>query len=141
MHPLAPTTRARTGVVLIACVASLAGVGCSREPPTPEAKRQRGDEIVRGMSDHLARARTFAVETTDTRTRSRGGKEITVRTTRLLTLRRPGCLALRGTGDLDLGGGAHGSKLTFVSDPHKVWARVNGAPTIDDTLDRMADHL
>jgi hypothetical protein len=34
------------------------------------------------MSDHLAHARTFVVETTDVRTRARGGKEITLRTTR-----------------------------------------------------------
>ena len=141
MDQFAPTTRARTGVVLIACVAWLAGAGCSREPTTPEAKRQRGDEIVRRMSDHLARARTFTVETTDTRTRARGGKEITVRTTRRLTVRRPDRLALRVTGDMDLRGWYDGSKLTFVSDPQKVWARVNGAPTIDDTLDRLADHL
>jgi hypothetical protein len=141
MHELALTTRARTSVVLIACVAALAGAGCSREPTTPEARRQRGDEIVRRMSDRLAGARTFAVETTDTRTRARGGKEITMRTTRRLTVRRPDRLALRVTGDVDLRGWYDGSKLTFVSDPHKVWARVNGAPTIDDTLDRLADHL
>ena len=141
MDPVAPTTRARTGVALIACVACLAGASCSREPTTPEAKRQRGDEIVRRMSDHLAQARTFAVETTDVRTRARGGKEITVRTTRRLTLRRPDRLALDVTGDMTLRGWYDGSKLTFVSDPQKVWARVNGAPTIDYTLDRLADHL
>ena len=141
MDQFAPTLRARAGIVLIACVAWLAGASCSREPTTPEAKRQRGDEIVRKMSDHLARARTFAVETTDTRTRAKGGKEITVRTTRRLLVRRPDRLALRVGGDMDLRGWYDGSKLTFVSDPQKVWARVNGAPTIDDTLDRMADRL
>jgi hypothetical protein len=141
MNQFAPTPRACAGVVLIACVAWLAGAGCSREPTTPEAKRQRGDEIMRKMSDHLARARTFAVETTDTRTRGKGGKEITVRTTRRLLVRRPDRLALRVGGDMNLRGWYDGSKLTFVSDPQKVWARVNGAPTIDDTLDRMADRL
>jgi hypothetical protein len=144
MGHFAPTTRARTGVVLIALIAAvawLAGAGCSREPTTPEARRQRGDEIVRRMSDHLARARTFAVETTDTRTRARGGKEITVRTTRRLTVRRPDRLALRVTGDMNLRGWYDGSKLTFVSDPQKVWARVNTPRTIDDTLDRLAEQL
>ena len=141
MDQFAPTLRARPGVVLIACVAWLAGASCSREPTTPEARRQRGDEIIRKMSDHLARARTFAVETTDTRTRAKGGKEIRVRTTRRLIVRRPDRLALRVGGDMDLRGWYDGSKLTFVSDPQKVWARVNGAPTIDETLDRMADRL
>ena len=140
MDRVAPTTRARMGLALM-CIACLAGGACSREPTTPEAKRQRGDEIVRRMSDHLAQARTFAVETTDVRTRARGGKEITVRTTRRMTLRRPDRLALNVSGDTDLRGWYDGSKLTFVSDPQKVWARVNGAPTIDDTLDRLADHL
>ncbi len=141
MDPVAATIRARTALALIWCVACLAAAGCSREPTTPEARRQRGDEIVRRMSDHLAHAQNFAVETTDVRTRSRGGKEITVRTTRRLTLRRPDRLALNVSGDIDLRGWYDGSKLTFVSDQQKVWARVNGAATIDDTLDRMADHL
>ena len=141
MDRVARRTRARTSVALIACVVCLAGTGCSREPTTPEAKRQRGDEIVRGMSDHLAHARTFSVETTDVRTRARGGKEITLHTTRQLTLRRPDRLAFNVTGDMDLRGWYDGSKLTFVADKQKVWARVNGASTIDDTLDRLADHL
>jgi hypothetical protein len=141
MNPSATTARARTGVALIGCLAWLTAAGCSREPTTPEARRQRGDEIVRRMSDHLARARTFTVETTDVRERSRGGQWVSVRTTRQLTLRRPDRLALRVTGDIDLRGWYDGSKLTFVSDPQRVWARVNGAATIDDTLDRLAEHL
>jgi len=64
-----------------------------------------------------------------------------VRTTRRLTLRRPDRLAFNVTGDINLRGWYDGSKLTFVADKQKVWARVNGAPTIDDTLDRLADHL
>ena len=139
MDRLASTTRA--AVILIACIASLAGAGCSREPTTPEARRQRGDEIVRKMSDHLAAARSFTVQTTDIRTRARGGKDSTVRTTRRLTLRRPDRLALDVSGDGSLRGWYDGSKLTFVSDPQKVWARANGGGTIDETLDRLADHL
>jgi hypothetical protein len=141
MNLIAPTTLGRAGVILIAGIACLPGAGCSREPTTPEARRQRGDEIVRRMSDHLAAARTFTVETTDTRTRSRGGKDVTVRTMRRLTLRRPDRLALTVSGDMTLRGWYDGSKLTFVSDPQKVWARVNAAPSIDETLDRLADHL
>ncbi|AMY09065.1 Outer membrane lipoprotein-sorting protein [Luteitalea pratensis] len=135
------SVRARTGVALAACLASLLVAGCSREPATPEAKKQRGDEIVKRMSDHLAQAKTFTVETADTRKRSRGGKEITVHTKRQVTVRRPDRLALRITGDMNLRGWYDGSKLTLVSDPQKVWARANAAATIDETLDRMADHL
>ena len=135
------SVRARTGVALAACLASLLVAGCSREPATPEAKKQRGDEIVKRMSDHLAQAKTFTVETTDTRKRSRGGKEITVHTKRQVTVRRPDRLALHITGDMNLRGWYDGSKLTLVSDSQKVWARANAAATIDDTLDRMADHL
>ena len=133
---------ARTCVVVVAaCLTSLVVSGCSREPRTPEAKRQRGDEIVRRMSDDLARAKSFSVETTDTRTRARAGKDVTVRTTRRLVVRRPDRLALQVTGDIDLRGWYDGQKLTFVADQQKVWARVNGAPTIDETLDRLADRL
>ncbi|BCS30834.1 hypothetical protein TBR22_A00340 [Luteitalea sp. TBR-22] len=133
--------RARTGIVLLACAAWLAAAGCSREPTTPEARRQRGDEIVRRMSEHLAAARTFTVETTDTRPRMRGGKEVALRTTRQLTVRRPDRLAFRVTGDVEFRGWFDGKKLTFVSDPNKVWARTDGAATIDDTLDRLAERL
>src|SRR5436190_16619773 len=62
MDRFAPGTRARTDLVLLACVVCLAVTGCSKEPTTAEAKRQRGDEIVRRMSEHLARAKTFTVE-------------------------------------------------------------------------------
>ena len=141
MHIFPGSARVRTAVACAACVASLIVAGCSREPTTPGARRQRGDEIVRRMSDHLARAKTFTVQTTDTRTRSRGGKDVTLHTTRQLTLRRPDRLALRVSGDMDLRGWYDGSKLTLVSDTQKVWARANAAATIDDTLDRMADHL
>ena len=141
MGRFAGSVRAPTVLALAACLASLLVAACSREPATPEARKQRGDEIVKRMSDHLAAARSFTVETTDTRPRSRGGKEITVHTTRQLTLRRPDRLAVRVTGDMDLRGWYDGSKLTLVSDPQKVWARANAAPTIDETLDRMADRL
>ena len=133
--------RARAGAALAASLACLLIAGCSREPATPEARKQRGDEIVRAMSDHLARAKTFTVETTDTRTRARGAKEVTLHTTRQLTVRRPDRLAFRVTGDADLRGWYDGGKLTFVSDANKVWARANGAASIDDTLDRLADSL
>ncbi len=135
------TGRVWTGIASLACVASLTAVGCSREPTTPEARRQRGDEIVRRMSDHIARAQTFTVESTDTRPRMRGGKEVAQQTTRQFTVRRPDRFALRVTGDADLRGWYDGTKLTFVSDPEKVWVRTNAAPTIDDTLDRLAEHL
>jgi hypothetical protein len=133
--------RSHAVAALAASVACLLIAGCAREPATPEARKQRGDEIVRAMSDHLARAKTFTVDTTDTRTRARGGKDVTLHTTRQLTLRRPDRLAFRVTGDADLRGWYDGGKLTFVSDPHKVWARANGAASIDDTLDRLADSL
>ena len=128
-------------IALLACGVALAVAGCSREPTTPEARRQRGDEIVRRMSDHIAGARTFTVETTDTRPRMRSGTEVTQQTTRQFTVRRPDRLVLRVSGDLDLRGWYDGQKLTFVSDPEKVWARTDGAPTIDDTLDRLAERL
>jgi hypothetical protein len=141
MERVARIVHARTGVAIAAGLACVLLAGCSRAPATPEAKKQRGDEIVKRMSDHLAKAKTFTVETTDTRTRSRGGKEVTVRTVRQLAVRRPDRLALRVSGDMDLRGWYDGSKLTLVSDPQKVWARANAAASIDETLDRMADHL
>jgi hypothetical protein len=133
--------RAPLSVALVVCAALATTVGCSREPSTPEAKRQRGDEIVRAMSDRLAQATTFTVETTDSRERSRGGQKVTIRTTRQFTVRRPNRIAVHVTGDADIKGWYDGQKLTFVSDPQKVWVRVNAEPTIDATLDRLAERL
>lgn len=133
--------RALLLAVLLVCPAAAATVGCSREPSTPEARRQRGDEIVRAMSDRLSRAATLTVETTDTRERTRGGQRVTVRTTRQFAIRRPDRIAMQMAGDNDLKGWYDGQKITFVSDAERVWARVAGAPTIDETLDRLAERL
>ena len=135
-------TGGRARFALAFVCATLAPIaGCSREPSTPEARRQRGDEIVRAMSDRLARAATFTVDTTDTRERTRGGQKVAVRTSRQFTVRRPDRIAVRVTGDADLSGWYDGQKLTFVSDSQKVWARVNAEATIDATLDRLAERL
>ena len=133
--------RALPHLALIVCATAVATGGCSREPSTPEAKRQRGDEIVRAMSDRLAQATTFTVETTDSRQRSRGGQKVAVRTTRQFTVRRPDRIAMQMTGDTDLKGWYDGQKLTLVSDRHKVWVRVRAEATIDATLDRLAERL
>jgi hypothetical protein len=126
---------------LAVCAALLAHAGCSREPTTPEEKRQRGDEIVRRMSDVLSKASTLTVQTTDMRDRMRGGQKVTLRTTRQFSVRRPDRLAMRLAGDTEVKGWYDGQKLTLVSDSQKVWVRVNAAPTIDDTLDRLAERL
>jgi hypothetical protein len=133
--------RCLSHLALIVCGAALATAGCSREPTTPEAKRQRGNEIVRAMSDRLAQATTFTIDATDTRERTRGGQKVAVRTMRSFTVRRPDRIAVRVTGDGDLSGWYDGQKLTFVSDSQKVWARVSAEPTIDATLDRLAERL
>ena len=126
---------------LVLSLGLAAAAGCSREPSTPEAKRQRGDQIVRQMSDRLAAAKTLTVETTDSRDRTRGGRKLVVRTTRLFTVRRPDRIAVQLAGGSDVKGWYDGQKLTFVSDAQKVWARANGAATIDETLDRLAERL
>jgi hypothetical protein len=133
--------RTLSHLTLIVCATAVATSGCSREPTTPEAKRQRGDEIVRAMSDRLAQATTFTVETTDTRERIRGGQKVALRTTRQFTVRRPDRIAVHVSGDTDMKGWYDGQKLTFVSDSQKVWARVNAEATIDATLDRLAERL
>ena len=134
-------SRTLSHLTLIVCATAVATSGCSREPTTPEARRQRGDEIVRAMSDRLAQATTFTVETTDTRERNRGGRKVALRTTRQFTVRRPDRIAVQVTGDTDLKGWYDGQKLTFVSDSQKVWVRVNAEPNIDATLDRLAERL
>lgn len=122
-------------------VAGMLLAACFRGPATPPADaRARGEFLVRGMSDRLAQARVFTVKTRDTRRRSADSRP--VRTERTFFVARPNRIAFTSTGDqLDVRGWYTDSKVTLVSPNAKVWARVRGEATIDDTLDRLAERF
>jgi hypothetical protein len=136
-------TRSRAATVALWLgVCLLAASACSREPSTPEEKRQHGLDLVRRMSDVVAKAPAFTVSTSDTRTVTRRGQPVTVRTMRTFGLRRPDRAAFTVSGDrVDVKGYYADGKLTLVSAPEKVWARVRAERTLDDTLDRLAERF
>ncbi len=114
--------------------------GCGREPAAPADPRAHGEALVRRMSDRLASARALTVKTRDTR--SRNGQPQPTRTERTFTVRRPDRVAFTAVGDQgDLRGWYTNGKVTLVSPSAKVWGRVRGDATIDDTLDRLAERF
>ena len=83
--------RAHLGVagVVVACVVAVALAGCQREPGTPEARRQRGDELVRKMSERLAAASAFTFSTSEVYDIVVDGKRVQRRFSRTVAVRRP----------------------------------------------------
>jgi hypothetical protein len=126
--------------VLALIVSSAMAGACAREPATPADTRAHGQALVRAMSDRLAKATAFTVKTRDTRTRS--GQSQPVRTERTFSVRRPDRVAFTALGEQsDLKGWYRDGKVTLVSPGARVWARVRGDATIDDTLDRLAERF
>jgi hypothetical protein len=131
--------RGRGAAAALIVASALVG-SCSREPPTPEEARARGQALVRGMSDRLVKATAFTVKTRDTRRRSPQSPPI--QTERTFSVRRPDRVAFTSVGDqLDVRGWLADGKVTLVSPTAKVWARVRGDTTIDGTLDRLAERF
>ncbi len=128
--------------VLVAGAMLAIASACAREPTTPEERRQRGEQIVRAMSDRLAKAAAFTVTTSDTRDVVRNGRKTKQMSTRQFTVRRPDRMAVAIAGDgVNVKGWYDGQHLTFVSDAEKIWTRVRAAANIDDTLDRLAERF
>jgi hypothetical protein len=134
------TPRRVRGAAVACLIVSALAAGCSREPKAADDPRARGQELIRGMSDRLARAKVFTVKTRDTRIR--GAQSQPIQTERTFFLARPDRIAFTSIGDqLDVRGWYTDGKVTLVSPNAKVWARVRGEATIDDTLDRLAERF
>jgi hypothetical protein len=130
----------RTFALLAAC-AIVTVSGCNRpETLTAEAASERGDQLLRKMSQTLASAKTFSYHTDERRQRVKsGGAKVEEQFSRDVTIRRPnGVMVVNSGQDRDGGAWYDGKSLTFVSNRHKAWARGPMPPTLDEAMDFMS---
>jgi hypothetical protein len=127
----------RNGGRMAAVVVALSCVACGqRAPETPEARRERGEALIKKMSDRLGAAKSISVTTSEEIVRiTNTGERKVERFTRELKLRRPNRLYSKTTGDRDLETFYEGERLTVVAHGHKVFGEFETPPTIDDTVD------
>jgi hypothetical protein len=122
-------------VVMVLLVAA----GCrGPEPPlTDEAKRAKGDALVKKMSDKLAGLHTFSYRADQEleRVNAKGEKSV-FKFTRNTTLRRPNALVFAESGgERDSKAWYDGKQVTVISNRDKVWVRGPMPPTLDEALD------
>ena len=123
---------------LIACaVITLSACYGPRDPQTAEEKTRRGDELMRKMSDTLAAAQGLSFSVAESHERVlRNGQKQPYSLKREVVVRRPDRLWSHTTGsDRDIKVTYDGNDITVVGAGQKVYAKVKGAPTLDQTLD------
>ena len=140
-----PTMYRRVQYTLLAfTAASLLASACSRDPsPGTPAAAAEGDQLMRRMSDTLARASAFRFETTESLDQigaSAAGRVL--RFTRVVTVRRPDAMFFEvdGSGDtaLDVSAYYDGKTVLLRDNAHGVWAQTTVPATLDEMLDDVA---
>jgi hypothetical protein len=137
-----------TSVLLLAAAGALAGALEPPPPPVepelaPEARlvEPRADELVRRMSDRLAKAGSFALEAEevyDEVPQHSPRRQLTA--VRRVALRRPDRLAGDASGDaLNRSFWYDGKVLTALDKEHNTWASGTVPDTIDAALDWALD--
>jgi hypothetical protein len=112
-----------------------ASPGCG--PTRPKS----AEEVVKRMSDRLAAAQAFSFTTQETHQRRRGGKVVDVAGSRTFLVKRPDAIVFKAIGGVMGGGTAayDGKSLTMVWPEQKAYTRVHMPPTIDASLDKLAE--
>ena len=119
-------------------VITLAACYGPRDPQTAEEKTRRGDELMRKMSDTLAAAQGLSFSVAESHERVlRNGQKQPYSLKREVVVRRPDRLWSHATGsdNRDIKVSYDGSEITVVGAGQKVYAKIKGAPTLDQTLD------
>ena len=113
--------------------------GCHGGPPAVVADP---NALLRAMSDRLAAARTLSFSTSEVHERRRGLGKLEVRLSREWLVRRPDRIVFKvAGGESDASGTYDGSSLTLLWPVQGVYAQVEMPPTIDQMLDRLAEHF
>jgi hypothetical protein len=128
--------------MMVVALATLAACARQEHPSTPEQSSQRGDELLRKMSDTLkaAPALSFTVAEWHERVRRNGEKEpYTLK--RDVMVRRPDRLWSHTTGsdNRNINVTYDGSTVTIVGDTQKVYATIKAPATLDETLDLVSE--
>lgn len=125
-------------VVVLLSVAMAAGSACRRpEVLTAEAAGERGDALLRQMSQTMAATQAFSYTAETHRQHVRtNGEKVEETYTRQVTVRRPNALTFTDTsGEHDAVVWYDGKHVTFVSHRQKAWARGPMPATLDEAMD------
>jgi hypothetical protein len=111
--------------------------------PTPPARRveARADEELKKMAEFLARTPRFALEAEETFTEIEAGEpKVELTNVRRVAVERPKRVATDAAGDtMNRAAWYDGRSVTVLDKEHNVYATVEGAATIDATLDKLED--
>jgi hypothetical protein len=110
------------------------------EAQTPDSSK--GDSILKKMSQKLASAKAFSVSSTEMHERVKSdGTKLPRNTTRNSVVQRPNAFWTKVSGDTDWQVWYDGKFFTAVSDKNKAFVQRSMPPTIDETLDDLAEKL
>ncbi|MCI0441826.1 DUF2092 domain-containing protein [bacterium] len=106
------------------------------------ANADSGEEIIKKMSDKLSSAKTFSFSTSEVHTKVKlSGKKTDVKLAREALVRRPNGFRYSFQGGREWDIWYDGKFLTAVSDKEKGFIQASMPPTIDETLDEIADRF
>ena len=134
----------RSAGLAAAIIATVAVAACNtnREPSTPEAKRARGDELLKKMSAQLAGATSVSFTALQTREVVEGDKRTPRSRTVRYAVRRPDKAHLtflpEAGGSTDVWYDGVAGKITLAHHQEKMWARGPMPKTLDEALDAAA---
>lgn len=109
--------------------------------PPPRAVEARATEELKKMSDFLAKTPRFALEAEESFTEIESGEpKVELTNVRRIAVERPNHIAADATGDtLNRAAWYDGRTVTVLDKENNVYASIEGAPTIDATLDKLED--
>lgn len=122
--------------VLILLLFAASGMGAN----SPDAKK--GEALLNAMSRKLADAKSFSFSTTEFHdTLNRRQERVKLNTTRDVLVRRPDGFWTRYKGDRDWEFWYDGKLLTGISAAKKVYIQHEMPPTLDASIDMLAERL
>jgi hypothetical protein len=136
----------RWNLVPVTVLLALPALARAQEPaaspsPSPRMVEARASEELKKMSEFLAKTPRFALEAEETFTEIEAGEpKVELTNVRRVAVERPSRLAADATGDtLNRAAWYDGRSVTVLDKEHNVYATVEGAATIDATLDKLQD--
>jgi hypothetical protein len=117
-------------------------VGVASVLLSQNADPAKGDMLLKAMSRKLAEAQSFSFSTTESHNRlKRNGERIQISLTRDVLVKRPNGFWTKYTGDRDFEFWYDGKLLTGISRDKRIYVQHEMLPTIDETLDLLAQRL
>jgi hypothetical protein len=133
-------TKRTAGAAVIAATAMVA-VACG-QPDTPEARRERGLEILTRMGTTLFNAQTVSFKAIEKGERvRRSGEKRSVTLNHVVQMRRPDKLHVSVTGDYELDLNYDGKQIMLVTPRQKVYGVIPASGPLQDVVHDTVDRF